>query len=92
MICFAWFLCRRKDSRVDVPDQFCLVFVQEEGFEGRCVRNVLPGFCAGGRLWGLMSLIGFVWFWCRRKDSRVDVTDRFCLVFVQEEGFEGRCV
>ena len=24
-ICFAWFLCRRKDSRVDVFDQFCLV-------------------------------------------------------------------
>ena len=31
LICFAWFLCRRKDSRIDVSDLFCLVFVQEEG-------------------------------------------------------------
>ena len=37
LICFAWFLCRRKDLGVDEPDLICLVFVQEEGFEGRCV-------------------------------------------------------
>ena len=35
LICFAWFLCRRKDLRVDVSDRFCLVFVQEEIFGGR---------------------------------------------------------
>ena len=34
-----------------------------------------------------MSLISFAWFLCRRKDSRVDVSEMFCLVFVQEEGF-----
>ena len=38
-----------------------------------------------------MSLIGFAWYLCRRKDLGVDVSDQFCLVFVQEEGFEGRC-
>ena len=35
-----------------------------------------------------MCLICFAWFWCRRKDSRVNVSDLFCLVVVQEEGFE----
>ena len=34
LICFAWFLCRREDSRVDVSDMFCLAFVQEDGFGG----------------------------------------------------------
>ena len=29
-----------------------------------------------------MSLNSLAWFFCRRKDSRVDVSDRFCLVFV----------
>ena len=37
-----------------------------------------------------MCLIGFAWFSCRRTDLEVDVSDLFCLVFVQEEGFEGR--
>ena len=37
-----------------------------------------------------MSLISFARFLCRRKDLGVDVSDLFCLVFVQEEGFEGR--
>ena len=34
LISFAWFLRRRKDLGVDEPDQFCQVFVQEEGFGG----------------------------------------------------------